>query len=202
MMRKLLLASSAVFLLTGGMALANGHGGTTNTTAVVPVQNATSAGLGNSSATTGGSATTASNNGGNTTKSNNGGNTTASNDGGNTIASDNTLNTELTTLKNSDNLDLESTRTDTTVTVLATSVNDGSVSGTTLTIGSSGSDGYKHEGSGGGGLSTGDANMDHVNTGMGILTAQQNTAPSSLQQSSVALGSEVNGGTFSSGGGL
>lgn len=182
-MRKLFLASTAVFLLTGGVALAGGshggHGGSSTTTVVVPIKNATSVGTGNSSATTGGTAISAKN-------------------------SDNTSNSNNTAIEVTKNLSdvgntaLEFVRTDTKIDVkLATSSNEGSVGGTFyINDPTCGCENKDHKSSGTGAL-TGNASMSEVNGGNGINTAQQNTGVNSLQQSSVALGSVVTGSTGS-----
>jgi len=202
-MRKLLLASSAVFLLVGGAAFAGqgGYGGgkgsdpstsTTTTVVAVPFKNATSVGTGNSSATTGGTAVSA--------ELNSSANTTSSD---NTSNSDNTAVDITKNLSDVGNSALEVVRTDTHIDVnLATSTNEGSVSGT-LTINDPNcgcQDGRDGKSSGYGAL-TGNASMSEVNGGQGILTAQQNTGVDALQQSSVALGSVVTGGSSVSGGG-
>jgi hypothetical protein len=171
-MRNLLLATSAVFLLTGSFAFAGGGswgGGssTTNTTTVMPIKNATSSGAGNSSATTGGSASSI-------------------------IASLKNSNNQT----NSDNFTLLSQRTDTKTDVkLATASNEGSVQGI-LTV-----NGTKTEDCGcdpqTASYKSGDNTMDNSVNGTGINTAQQNSGAFSLQQNSVALGSVITGGSGS-----
>lgn len=200
-MRKLLLASSAVFLLSGGVALAGNQGdgggqgygqggGTTTTVVAVPIKNATSVGTGNSSATTGGTAVSASlTNSANTANSNNSAFSLTKN------------------LSDVGNTALEFVRTDTKIDVtLASSTNNGSVSGDLQindpTCGCSNGDGRDGKSSTGYGALTGNASMDHVNGGQGILTAEQNTGVNALQQSSVALGSVVTGSSNSGVGGL
>lgn len=192
-MRKLLLATTACFLLTGGMALANEYGGkggstTTTTTTTIPVvKNAVSLGKGNSSATTGGTAVSES-----------------LKDVGNTTTKtsvDDSFNQSTKNLSNVDNKTLTSTRTDTRIDVkLATSSNDGSVGGT-LYINDPNC-GCEDRSKGSYGALTGNAEMKNVNGGQGILTAQQNTGVNALQQSSVALGSVVSGSSNSGVGGL
>jgi hypothetical protein len=203
-MRKLLLATSAVFLLSGGVALAGeggpgpgpGPGGgtpttttttndpTTDTAIVVPIKNATSVGTGNSSATSGGTAVSASLSGvGNTTSSNNESN------------SDNTALSFTKNLNDVGNTALEFVRSDTKVDVtLASSKNDGNVSGT-LSINDPNCGCDDREDSNKVGALTGDASMTNVANGQGIVTAQQNTGVDSQQQNSVALGSVVQGGS-------
>jgi hypothetical protein len=195
MMRKLLLASSAVFLLVGGAAFAGqgGYGGgkggdpstsTTTTVVAVPFKNATSVGTGNSSATTGGTAVSA-----------------ELNSSANTTSSDNTANSDNTAVELTKNLSdvgntaLEFTRTDVKIDVkLATSTNNGSVDGTLyINDPTCGCDDSRDSSKTG--ALTGDASMSNVNGGQGILTAQQNTGVNALQQSSVALGSVVTGGS-------
>ena len=199
-MRKLLLASSALFLLSGGIALAhNSNGGmgsggptgttttntTTNTTNIPVKDNAASLGAGNASST-GGGASTASN----------------GNQSNNTVDSGNSsLEADLSVTKSLNdvgNSALEITRSNTHINVtLAESGNSGSVGGT-LYINDPSSDRNDSSKSGFGAL-TGNASMSSVNGGSGILTAQQNTGVNALQQNSVALGSVVGGGTGFSG---
>jgi hypothetical protein len=197
-MRKLLLASSALFILSGGIALAHNGGGsgpsapgntttnTTTTTVKVPVENnAASLGAGNASSTGGGDSTASNGNWSH-----------------NTVASGNTsLEASLSSTKDLNdvgNTDLAITRSDTRINVtLAESGNTGSVGGTLYINDPSNS--HDKSGSGYGGALTGDASMRSVNGGSGILTAQQNTGVNALQQNSVALGSVVGGGTGFSG---
>jgi len=183
-MRKLLLASSACFVLVGGLAVArntniNTHFGPTITNTSIPVKNA-GASNGSASATSGGVAVTA-----------------KLNDVANTTASDNEFNSNdpTKTLTNVGNSYLSVERTDTSIRVTyATSSTNGSVH-STLTITPTSS--YEHGVNAS--VGTGNAAMFGANGGDGINTAQQNTGEQSLQQNSVSLGSQVQGGTGFSG---
>lgn len=217
-MRKLLLASSALFVLGGGLAFAHGGSSTTTVTAIPVVKNAAAAGLGNSAATTGGTASSqsASDNAGNLGAGNSaatdGGTSTASNgnssnddnswsstkDAGNTTTKDanNTTTTDVAVVAAlglgnevaAGDLTNERSYSFTSInSTLATSSNDGTVSGEVSV-----SD-PPYRSSSKTFLATGDATMEEVNGGEGILTAQQNTGVDSLQQNSVALGSIVGG---------
>jgi len=168
-MRSLFLTSSALFMLAGGVALAGGPsdpGKTTTVTATVPVLNATSS-YGSSAATDHSTAVTANNNTLDFTK----------------------------TLSDVGNTQLSVTKTDTHLTVvLGTSANVGGV-GHVLLISGSGTAGEGERGGTNNGYpSTGNATMTNsVSGGSGIITAQQNAGPASLQQNSVGLGSYVGG---------
>jgi hypothetical protein len=183
-MRKLLLASSACFVLVGGLAVArtttiNTHLGPTITNTSIPVKNA-GASNGSASATSGGVAVTA-----------------KLNDVANTTASDNTFdsNNPTKTLTNVGNSYLSVERTDTNLRVTyATSSTNGSVH-STLTVTPVTTEAHNVNNS----VSTGNALMFGANGGDGINTAQQNTGVQSLQQNSVSLGSQVQGGTGFSG---
>lgn len=188
-MRNLLLATSAVFLLSGGFAFAGyggggggggyGGGGSTKTTTTttltsIPVTgNAASLGFGNSAAAGGGAATTT--------------------DGNNSNNSWESVSKTLTDVGNSS---LSVTKTDTHINVtLATSSNSGSVTGS-LTV-----NGSKTEDCGctptTASYNTGSNTMDNSANGTGIMSAAQNTGTFSLQQNSVALGSVITGGSGS-----
>ena len=219
-MRKLLLASSALFVLGGGLALAHGGSSTTTVTAIPVVKNAAAAGLGNSAATTGGTASSqsASDNAGNLGAGNSaatdGGTSTASNgngsndgnswsstkDAGNTTTKDanNTTTTDVAVVAAlglgnevaAGDLTNERSYSFTSInSTLATSSNDGTVNGSVTVSDPPGKAPSITKTF----LVTGDATMDEVNGGEGILTAQQNTGVDSLQQNSVALGSVVGG---------
>jgi len=181
-MRKLLLTSSALFLLAGGVAMASDQGGSGGS--YVPIKNA-SAMNGSNSATTGG---TAGSQNGNTL-------TNVGNPSSTTSSSESVALTK--TLTDVGNTMLSLTKTDTHVNMtLATSGNTGAV-GKIMYL-SGGGGGYAGDwGGGGGGLKvrSGDANMSYANNAsIGISTVQQNTGNASLQQSSVALGSYVGAG--------
>lgn len=208
-MRKIFLASSACFALVGGIALAGPHHSDQTSTNIPIVKNSL-AGIGSSSATTGGTAVTAPTdknavaaNGSSsatsgstavTAKLSDVGNDTlavnknATASGGSAAAANGS--TAITaSLTDVGNKDLEVTRTDThfDVTLSRSSVN-GSVQ-PILTVApispNVGAGNYKVE--------TGDASMRYVNGGNGINTAEQNTGLNSLQQNSVSLGSAVGG---------
>ena len=179
-MRKILLAGTSFLLLSAGAAFAHNEGATNTVVTTVPVvKNAGSIGAGtNSSATTGGTALSAAlsnsaNNSANTSTSN-AGNTANSNNesvmkviGSNYAAGGSTLSTT-------------STHSHVDVT-LATAVSNGSVSGNRVEF-------EPREAK----ISS-DATMNTVNGGTGILAAQQNTGANALQQSTVALGSAIQG---------
>jgi hypothetical protein len=195
-MRKLLLASSALFLLSGGIALAHsgnsGMGGgttttntTTSTTSIPVKDNAASLGAGNASSTGGGASTASNGNWSNNTLDS----------GNSSFQADLSVTKSLNDVGNSA---LEITRSNTHINVtLAESGNSGSVGGT-LYINDPSSDRSDNSRNGVGPL-TGNASMSSVNGGSGILTAQQNTGVNALQQNSVALGSVVGSGTGFSG---
>lgn len=186
-MRKILLAGTSFLLLSAGAAFASGgsdghgQGGPSNTvvTTVPVVKNAGSIGAGtNSSATTGGTALSAAlsnsaNNSANTSASNVGNTANSNNEsvmkviGSNYAAGGSTLSTT-------------STHSHVDVT-LATAVSNGSVSGNRVEF-------EPREAK----ISS-DATMNTVNGGTGILAAQQNTGANALQQSTVALGSAIQG---------
>ncbi|MBB5371986.1 hypothetical protein [Acidocella aromatica] len=230
-MRSLLLTSSALFLLAGGVALASGPGdhggsggGTTTTNVWVPVKNAT-ADNGSSSATSGSTAVTAN---GNALDSNNTtslpiknasstGSSSAATTGGTAITTDgNTLNTTSSgnqgsfntldftkTLTNVGNDYLSVTKTYVHQDIkLATSMNNGEVKDIVF-VGTSGGGREGEHGSGGGMVRSGDASMTTgISASSGINTVQQNTGNASLQQNSVALGSYVTGGSSGFNGGF
>ena len=178
-MRKLLLTSSALFLLAGGVAMAHGDGGS-----YVPIKNA-SAMNGSNSATTGGTAGSQNGN-------------TLTNVGNSSSTSTSSESVALTkTLSNVGNETMSTVTTNTSVNMtLGTASNSGEVEHIMYLSGGGGG----HEGDWGGGsgglkVRSGDANMSYANNAsIGISTVQQNTGNASLQQSSVALGSYVGAG--------
>jgi hypothetical protein len=189
-MRHLFLASTAAVLLTGGLALASPHGGSTTVTTVPVVGNA-GAGLGSSAAASGGTSQNAS---GNQVAS---GNTTTPTDknaiAGTDSSSATTGGTASNTLVSVGDVSLSSTRTNEHLDVtFASSGNSGSVGSLTI---SGGGDRESRAG-GGAAVMSGDASISNsVNGSTGIVTAQQNAGTASLQQNSVALGSYVGSGT-------
>ncbi|MBU6448432.1 MAG: hypothetical protein KGQ26_02285 [Rhodospirillales bacterium] len=187
-MRSVFLASSTIFLLAGGLAFADPHGGpggpgggssTTTTLTSIPVVGNAGAADGSSAATTG---------------------ATSVNANDNTLTSNSNNSLDVTkTLVSVGSVSLSDTKTDTHMNVtFATSGNTGSVSKLTFSGGGSGMQGEDgHHGSSGGALvASGDASMSYANNGVsGINTVEQNTGIGSLQQNSVALGSYVGGGS-------
>ena len=93
------------------------------------------------------------------------------------------------TLKDVGNSYLSTTRTDTQVDVrLATSSTNGNIDSTlTVAPGGNGSREASSE------VKTGEVEMNSVNGGSGLLTAQQNSGFDSLPQNTVSLGSAVSG---------
>lgn len=188
-MRHLFLASTAAVLLTGGLALASPHGGSTTITTVPVVGNA-GAGLGSSAAASGGTSQNAS---GNEVAS---GNTTTPTDknaiAGTDSSSATTGGTASNTLVSVGDVSLSSVTTHEHLDVtFASSGNSGTVG--SLTISGGGKEGW---GGGGAAVESGNASISNsVNGSTGITTAQQNAGTASLQQNSVALGSYVGSGT-------
>ncbi len=185
-MRKILISSVSILVLTAGVALAQGDGGPpspsgstiTNTNLEVPiVKNSQAGGSGvNSSATSGGTALSANlNNNFNTSSSNNQSNSNNESvvkaiDGG-TIAN----NSSLSSTSSHTRIDVK----------LATAVSNGSVGGNRV----ENEPNEDHM--------SANATQNYVNGGTGILTAEQNTGANALQQTSVALSSMVSGSNSS-----
>lgn len=177
-MRSVFLASSTIFLLVGGLAFADPHGGSSTTTTLtsIPVVGNAGAAGGSSAATTG---------------------ATSVNANDNTLTSNSNNSLDVTkTLVSVGSVSLSNTKTDTHTNVtFATSGNSGSVSKLTFSGGGMQSE-DGHHGSSGALVASGNASMSYANNGVsGINTVEQNTGIGSLQQNSVALGSYVGGGS-------
>jgi len=186
-MRYLFLASTATVLLCGGLALAKP--GDTTTITVPVVKNA--AALGGSSAATSGGTSTNTNKSNNTVDSNNPSTdknssaafgSASATSGGTANATD--------TLVSVGSVSLSSVRSNYHLDVDATASNDGEVSDVVVNANGGGKKG------GGDAFVSSDATITgSVNGDAGITTAQQNSGTGSLQQNSVALSSNVQGGT-------
>ncbi len=178
-MRNVLLAGSAVFLLSAGMAFAY-NGSDHNSTPVV--KNASVGGSGQS-ATTGGSNLSAS----------------LSNSANPSNSYNSSEAVSITkSLSNVGNETMVSTNTDTNISIASTR-NEGSVRDITIGGAGGGRQEDGHKSGSGVSVSSGSNSMDTVNGGDGINTAMQNSGAASLQQNSVALGSVVNGSSGGTG---